>query len=176
MRRTGKRVAVALRLAGTAAQKPIGKCRRIAARRQAASFAQTFYPNSLAGTLGNAFSCGTCRTEKLAVIQAYKGPIAFVSTAMQRALKASLGTGLRPCTFPILFRGQFALNPPVLVVMMVLTHLTLTGNRVALALYAIQLNATAFEVGLRSAEKSECQRFVKLRNEGKNESDTESKV
>ena len=60
--------------------------------------------------------------------------------------------------------------------MMVLTHLTLTGNRVALALYAIQLNATAFEVGLRTAEESGCQRFVKLRNEGKNESDTESKV
>jgi len=139
-------------------------------------FRSDLLANSLAGTLGNAFSCGTCRTEKLAVIQAYKGPIAFVSTAMQRVLKASLGTGLRPCTFPILFRGQFALNPPVLVVMMVLTHLTLTGNRVALALYAIQLNATAFEVGLRSAEESGCRRFVKLRNEGKNESDTESKV
>lgn len=42
---------------------------------------------------------------------------------------------------------QFALNPPALVFMMVLTHVTLTGNRVALALYAIQLKATPFEVG-----------------------------
>lgn len=43
---------------------------------------------------------------------------------------------------------QFVLNPPVLVVMMVLTHVTLTGNRVALALYAIGLNATPLEVGI----------------------------
>lgn len=42
---------------------------------------------------------------------------------------------------------QPALNPPALVFMMVLTHVTLTGNRVALALYAIQLKATPFEVG-----------------------------
>jgi predicted MFS family arabinose efflux permease len=42
---------------------------------------------------------------------------------------------------------QFFLNPPALVVLMVLTHVTLTGNRVALALYAIHLKATPFEVG-----------------------------
>lgn len=48
---------------------------------------------------------------------------------------------------PLSSRVQSALNPPALVVMMVLTHVTLTGNRVALALYAIQLKATPFEVG-----------------------------
>jgi predicted MFS family arabinose efflux permease len=41
-----------------------------------------------------------------------------------------------------------ALNPPVLVVMMVLTHVTFTGNRVALALSAIHSGATPLQVGL----------------------------
>lgn len=39
------------------------------------------------------------------------------------------------------------MNPPALIVMMALTHVTFAGSRVALSLNAIQLNATPFEVG-----------------------------